>query len=862
MALRTKPQNHKSSDSSDILGAVSPANQYLVRLIEDKKELFFKKPTEDRMKMVFQVLEDILPELGIYTSVLKLIRDELYDGVYSSQLTVNSGSETGITDAATRAPYFSLLQCLQGKRNEEAEAVSIKLNDLRETLLQKEQEEIHLHHSVAELKENNRLLEDHRFSLNKTVHDKNEENKRLLHKYHNLKEEAAKQARSCEVNITDLKTKLQDAREQVATLSQYKKIYEELQEGFQYPMEMKRKSPLSTILTKTPENQKAARAASKAHLVSCIDATELLEHQVLRVQNSVFEDFDLYLESHKTWLASKMFQNNRTDPTYCDEELEMQTINKEFAEKQEMFQQSMAEIAIELALGNQHKESLQQQLNEQKTLNQERQDEEKSVKSAPHTTQAPMSKVTSGSSGLGRGANPSSLTEAESQEDETLHRAFLDAFPANEVVLNKYSAMLYISSNGGVTYEEVNEATVCLNCAEKTLLCPHKIGNNCVIALPRNCTHIKISRPKAHIITMEAKLPKAKLQAHVPNCDTGTVNLVESSSHSQIMEDSANAVSADQAGKSKNNTTQPLAAPGACKLQPPQAESIWQREGKIALGNNFASIWDNFRKCTQFKRVMPRIISLDVLTALFTEYYITESISNLALYDFLTAVEKYASLNRLIAVFGHILCGKLDAAVLRYIVLMAELVNCVSWKLAADFQMFGSVVYSLQEDEMETMMMGYLGFNERHISKTLVMEYILNLILTNSEPMFKKFEANLLQHSGTEPGYLTSAEFALAIEKIAPLCNTKVSQVLAEQSIANKQSASISLSNAAQITAYLILLQQIDQHQEQLQTKPERSLESTREVVPEDGHLITMSSLKLLANNIARMKKIKLAKVR
>lgn len=65
------------------------------------------------------------------------------------------------------------------------------------------------------------------------------------------------------------------------------------------------------------------------------------------------------------------------------------------------------------------------------------------------------------------GANPSSLTEAESQEDETLHRAFLDAFPANEVVLNKYSAMLYISSNGGVTYEEVNEATVCLNCAEK-----------------------------------------------------------------------------------------------------------------------------------------------------------------------------------------------------------------------------------------------------------------------------------------------------------------------------------------------------------------------------------------------------------
>ncbi|XP_051883681.1 uncharacterized protein LOC127576899 [Pristis pectinata] len=179
-------------------------------------------------------------------------------------------------------------------------------------------------------------------------------------------------------------------------------------------------------------------------------------------------DFDLHLESHKTWLASRKFQSNRTDPAYCDEELEMQTINKEFAEKQEIFQQSMAEIATELALVNQHKESLQQQLNErEKTLNQERQDEEKSVKSAPHTTQASMSKVTSGSSGLGRGANPSSLEGVESQEDETLQEAFSDAFPANEVVLNKYSAMLYLSCNGGITYEEAKEGTVCLSCAEK-----------------------------------------------------------------------------------------------------------------------------------------------------------------------------------------------------------------------------------------------------------------------------------------------------------------------------------------------------------------------------------------------------------
>ncbi|XP_051883570.1 uncharacterized protein LOC127576827 isoform X2 [Pristis pectinata] len=364
---------------------------------------------------------------------------------------------------------------------------------------------------------------------------------------------------------------------------------------------------------------------------------------------------------------------------------------------------------------------------------------------------------------------------------------------------------------------------------------------------------------------MEAKLPKAKSQAHVPVCDTGTVILVESSSLNQITEDSASAVSADQAKKSKNNTIQSLTAPGACKLQLPQAESSWQREGKIAL-NRCLSIIEHLTANLLWKDETkligePALSIQDTLSALFSEYYIMKNISNLALFDFLAAAEKYASTNRLIAVFGHVLCGKLDAVVLRYIVLMAELVNCVSWQLAIDFQMFLSVVYSLQEDEVETMMMGYLGFNERHISKTLVMEYILNLILTDSEPLFNKCEANLLQLSGTEPGYLTSAEFALAIEKIAPLCNTKVSQVLVEQSIATKQSASISLSSAAQITAYLILLQQVHLHQEHLQAKAELSLESTRELVPENGHLITMSKLKLLANNIARMKKIKLATI-
>ncbi|GCB70509.1 hypothetical protein scyTo_0008598 [Scyliorhinus torazame] len=492
-----------------------------------------------------------------------------------------------------------------------------------------------------------------------------------------------------------------------------------------------------------------------------------------------------------------------------------------------------------------------------------RQDEEKSVKSAPHTTQAPVSKVISGSSGLGRGSSPSILSGLENHVDESLQEFFSDAFTANEIALNKYSAMISTSCDGGSSYIEVKEATMCLSCAEKTLICPHKIGNNCVIALPTNCTHIKISRPKAHIITMEAKLLKATDHFPASVCDPETVASPESSSFSQILVDSASTVSADQTNKSQNDTAQLPTAPGACKLQPPQAESSWQREEKNALHRCLSIIEHlaaNLVQKDENKLMSEQALSVqDSLIALFTEYYVVEDFSNLSLFNFLTAIERIAPTNRLIAVFGHILCGKLDAVVLRYIALMAELVNCVSWQSVSDFQMFVSVIYSLQGNELETMVTGYLGLNEKHVSKTLVMEYILKLILTNSEPLFEECEANLQQHSGTEPGYLASTEFAQAFEKIAPQCNAKVSQVLVEQSIAAKPSAFIPLSSAAQITAYLILLEQVELHKEHLQMTPELSWKSTNEVAREGGHLITMSRLKLLANNIARSKKIQLA---
>ncbi|XP_072413434.1 uncharacterized protein [Chiloscyllium punctatum] len=231
MAFKTRSRKLAPLDSNVILGAISPANRYLMRLIEDKKELSFKKPTEERMNLVFQVLDDLLPHMGVFTKVLKLIRDELYDGIYSTEITGSSARESEMADTITRVPYFSLFHKLQEKRNEKTEEVCIELNNLKEILLQKKQDQIDLQLKVAELNKSNEMLEDHITFLNDKMHEKTEETKRLHQDYQGLQEEVAKQTRYYEGTITDLRAMLQTIKAQVVSLNQYKKIYEDLQDG-------------------------------------------------------------------------------------------------------------------------------------------------------------------------------------------------------------------------------------------------------------------------------------------------------------------------------------------------------------------------------------------------------------------------------------------------------------------------------------------------------------------------------------------------------------------------------------------------------------------------------------------------------
>ncbi|XP_029466355.1 uncharacterized protein LOC115096026 isoform X2 [Rhinatrema bivittatum] len=309
--------------------------------------------------------------------------------------------------------------------------------------------------------------------------------------------------------------------------------------------------------------------------------------------------------------------------------------------------------------------------------------------------------------------------------------------------------MLYISRDEGRIYEEVAGAAPCQSCGEKTVICPHQARRDLVIPLPKDCTHLKVSRPWTHIAAMEAKLMRSRdgpLPAHVPRRATGTAP--------------------PEPADTGDRGTPPRLAPGAGGSPPWRAESSWQ----LTPGHDFSRLEGCFQTHLVSRREALRIISLDrclsftqrllatllweeehefeakpgfsiqaILSALFNTHYTSQEIGSLALQDFLAALQKYAPVNKVIALLGHVLCGTLDPSVLRYALLIADLLTSVSLVAVGDFRVFASQVYPfLQEDDLQNLALEFSAFSENRMSGQLLLEYILKLILQDSEPLFRE----------------------------------------------------------------------------------------------------------------------------
>lgn len=568
-------------------------------------------------------------------------------------------------------------------------------------------------------------------------------------------------------------------------MEKFKEGYDALEEAFND----------STVFDKKP--QKPAVLTRRAQIIQEIASAKLLEEQLLTMQNAVIEEFEAFLEENKAspitevdLKSSGSGSNFRVTP---DDEHEMRVqLEEDLYKVKERFKKSIADVENEFQLIEIQRSSLEDQLAqlEEEANAMERQTTEKAErkKSLFHIEREKDKKPN------------------EPEEDEDIDFVKImnsahhqDPFIPHERILSKYSAMMYYSCNQGKNYHEFKDAKFCASCGETTLLCPHKVTDQKVVSLPHNCTHIKIIRPTVHI-SQEEKHPEP-----VPETP-----------------ESVRALSA------RPTSTLSYGDDSIIKAQQ-------------HLTTSYKFLWDDYYSRTSIQRQIPRSLSqdrvlsiieqfyasliwqddyavedeqivsvVDTLYSFFHERYLVPDVTYLAVYDFITSAIKFAPNNKTIHVFAQAICGTIDPVVIRYVLLVNDFIDLVEWVAVKDIRTFAHVVYPfMNEEDIEQFSMGYTSFSENKISKELVSEYFLYIILKYREPRFLEMEVKLLQQPGRRPGFMTDIEYAEAIDNICPLASERLRRRLFVESVEHMGSTddSVSVMRLAQITGYLTLLQ-------------------------------------------------------
>lgn len=766
------------------LSSRSPATRYEVLLVEDYSK---KGLCEEQMATCFHVFDEVIQCVGVYKIVLKMLRDKLYDAVYSNEYTTVPPKKTmSKTSYIQRIPYFVLVNRIFEERDKTADELRANITALENNLNEKGKQLDECNQSNRELRKSLKESSDKIYEMEIELENKSLEQRKLEAsiQYEQLTQQATKDR--YERRISGLKNELTQAKDRNNFLEKFKEGYDSLEAAFND----------SVTIDKNP--QKPVVLTRKAQIIQEIASAKLLEEQLLTMQNTVIEEFDSYLEETKATPNSNVDlksngsrSNLRVTP---DDEYEARVKQEENLHKIKMrFKKSIDDVKNEFQLIEIQKSSLEDQLAQ--------------LEEEANVVEKEAAKKTDRKKSLFHIDRERDNKPAEPEDDGEMDFVKImnsahhqDPFIPHEKILSKYAAMIYYSCNQGKNYHEFKDARYCPSCGETTLFCPHKVTDHKVLSLPHNCTHVKIVRPTVHIVQEGSQftdpMPKTPESVH------------------------------------------PLSVRPSSTLSFEEA-SILQAQQHLTTSYKF--LWDDYYSRTSSRRQIPRLLSEDrvlsiieqfysfliwqddyavedeqivsvteTMYSFFHERYLVPEVTYLAVYDFIASVVKFAPDNNTIQLFAQSMCGSIDPVVIRYILLINDFIDMIEWVAVKDIRTFAKILYPfMNEEDIEQFSMGYTSFSENKISKDLVSQYFLYIMLKYREPRFQEIEIKLLQQPGRRPGFMTDIEYAEAVDNICPLASERLRRRLFVESAAHMGSTddSVSVMRLAQITGYLILLQ-------------------------------------------------------
>lgn len=174
------------------LSSRSPATRYEVLLVEDALK---KGLSEERMTTCFHVFDEVIPSLGVYKKVLKMLRDELYDAVYSNEYTtVPPKKGKNKTSYIQRIPYFVLVNRVFDERDKNADQLQANITALENKLNEKDEQLEDCYQSIEQLKRSLKESSDKIYNMEIEMENNSLERRKLEAniQYEQMMQQAAK----------------------------------------------------------------------------------------------------------------------------------------------------------------------------------------------------------------------------------------------------------------------------------------------------------------------------------------------------------------------------------------------------------------------------------------------------------------------------------------------------------------------------------------------------------------------------------------------------------------------------------------------------------------------------------------------
>ncbi|CAF4533134.1 unnamed protein product [Rotaria sp. Silwood1] len=736
-----------TNSSTDLIDQLSPTLALDIAM----KEIDQNGHDDERMVLVFNALDQIIPQLGVFSPITSKLRNELFDFIYSNQFTVeqchNKTSKKRKRIACIeRLSYKVLCNRLIDQHHEQLNAYENKIADMETNLAEKNRDLNQAREKLEQIDNAKQKLMDELATMRKTLNDKDNE-------IQNLREECERIRFNSEQEVN--KTRLQE--NQAATealideLSKYKQGYDEMQEAF---TDNATRAQSARKRTNQADNSDETLVDVKNQIMLDIQVALRLEDQMLTLLNMTTEEYDQILDDeHTKLLQTQQFPS------------ESHFIWNNIASENLRYAQTIKEIREELDITQRHRRGLEEKL-EMIVIKENEELKNRKVTGIFTANEAAQQ--------TGKISNP--LQGLEHAFESAGRKTDLVGYAPQERTLSRFSYMLE-SSNNGRAWTDFDLASYCDSCADKTYLCPHKFAEaQMIVKVPDGTKYIRISRPTL-------KYNEALIRSVMIDNQT----LFDQMLPSIYQQNTASIMRTNYPGYF--NTNQEL------QRRAPSSDS---QSDVGPLIHTFDRVWADYKKRTNIERNVPRPFSLERLFTVMTEiiayecycdshlvtvtgsivddiyeffnkrYSTIDEITYYAVHDFFTSLVAYKYEYKILDLFTHVLIGNIDLACIYYITILGDTLEKIEWNETDDIRVFFNTIYPFLDDEgLDTVVIDFISYTENKINRSLVIEFIITLLLKGKEPLLQEMRYKLSVQLTQNFDMMNELEFHTAIENIA-----------------------------------------------------------------------------------------------